>query len=95
MYGLHRHKGYWQHPERFEPDRFDPKHPLSLTPDGKKRIGGAYAPFAGGRRVCFGKTFAESNMKIFAVYMASMFDMHFIDTERYPDTHSLPISMVA
>ena len=67
--GLHQHKGYWQNPERFEPDRFDSTSPLSLAPNGKKRHTFAYLPFYGGRRVCFGKTFAEANLKILASYM--------------------------
>lgn len=94
MTALHRHKGQWQDPLRFEPDRFDNNHPLSLTPSGKKRTSHTYSPFSAGRRVCFGKTFAESNMKIFAIYMATMFDMRYVDSEKYPDTHSLPLNQV-
>ena len=33
-------------------------------------------------------------MRIFATYMANMFDMRFVDSEKYPDTHSLPLNQV-
>ena len=51
------------------PERFDKESPLYLTPDGKKRHAFAYAPFNGGRRVCFGKTFAEANLKFLIIYL--------------------------
>ena len=59
----------WQRPFEFLPERFDPDSPLFLTPDGKKRLPFAYTPFLGGRRVCFGKTFAEANLKIVTTYL--------------------------
>jgi len=65
-----------------------------MAPDGKKRKAMAFCPWLGGKRICFGKTFAEANMKILAIYMAENFDMSFVDKERYPDTHSLPLSQV-
>jgi len=54
----------------------------------------AFCPFLGGKRVCFGKTFADINMKIVAVYMTQLFDMKFVDQESYPDTHSLPLTQM-
>ena len=57
-YPLHFDKSQWQRPLEFLPERFNHSSPLYLTPDGKKRHTYAYVPFAGGKRVCFGQTFA-------------------------------------
>ena len=92
--GLHKNPAQWQQPNQFLPDRFDFESPLSLTPDGKKRHPFSFCPFNGGKRVCFGKTFAEVNMKIVATYITQCFDMEFVDTELYPDTHHLPMAML-
>ena len=49
----------WIDPERFEPDRFDPKSAMYLRPDGKMRHTFSFCPFFGGKRICLGKTLAE------------------------------------
>ena len=90
--GLHFNKNHWQRPHEFLPDRFDAQNPLSLTPDGKKRKAMAFCPFLGGKRVCFGKTFADLNLRVVAVYMSQLFDLKFVDQDTYPDTHSLPMA---
>ena len=59
MNGLHLNGNQWQRPLEFLPDRFDPSHELSRTPDGKKRNPYSWLPFLGGRRICMGKHFAE------------------------------------
>ncbi|GLW05809.1 cytochrome P450 [Microtetraspora sp. NBRC 13810] len=46
-YTLHRHPAFWTEPERFDPDRFDPKLP-------KSRPQYAYIPFGAGPRFCVG-----------------------------------------
>ena len=67
--GLHFNTSEWQRAREFLPDRFDSTHPLYLTPNGKKRCSSSYTPFFGGQRICFGKTFAENDMKIIASYI--------------------------
>ena len=52
------------------PERFDHTNKLSLTPDGSKRSNYSWVPFHGGNRVCFGKTFAEGELKLFTVFMS-------------------------
>jgi len=37
----------------------------------------SYIPWNGGRRVCFGKRFAEANMVIVATYLSQYFDMEY------------------
>ena len=54
---------------------------MSLTPDGKMRHPNAYAPFSGGKRVCFGKTFAEVSLKIVTTYLTQAFDVELINEE--------------
>ena len=70
MYTLHRSKRYWKDPEQFIPERFDPTSEYFLTPDGKKRHTLTFTPFLGGKRICIGKTFAETSSKfIIALFM--------------------------
>ena len=63
-YSMHHSSKYWQDPRRFNPDRFDHSHPDSLTPDGKKRPQACWLPFNGGKRICFGNTFALMSLKV-------------------------------
>ena len=92
--GLHRNANEWQKPNEFIPQRFNVSDPLSLTPTGKKRQAFSWAPWNGGRRICFGKTFAEANLKIVATYMIQHFNLEYVENEKYPDTNSLPKAMI-
>ena len=68
--GLHRNSDEWQRPHEFLPQRFDASDPLSHTPGGKKRNPYSWSPFNGGKRICFGKTFAEASLRIVATYLS-------------------------
>ena len=68
--GLHFNSSEWQFPTKFYPERFDTEDKAFLTPDGNKRSPSSYIPFFGGKRICFGKTFAETNLKVLASYLA-------------------------
>ena len=88
-WALHKHSGEWQRPHEFLPERFDPESPLYLTPSGKKRNSASWVPFSGGKRICFGKTFAESNLKIILTYFTQYFDFEYVDKslcegDKYP-----------
>jgi enediyne biosynthesis protein E7 len=48
-YTLHRHPGFWDSPERFDPDRFDPGAAVD-------RPRYAYIPFGAGPRFCVGNS---------------------------------------
>jgi len=93
MAALHRHSKQWQRPNDFLPERFDSADPLSLTPDGKKRNNFSFVPFMGGKRICFGKTFAMANLKLITTYFTQCFDFELCD-ERY-SKDKLPISHMA
>lgn len=67
---LHHNSSEWQRPEEYLPDRFNPESELYLTPSGKKRNSYSFVPFSGGKRICFGKTFAEMNLRYLATYMS-------------------------
>ena len=92
FYALHYDGTQWQKPLEFIPERFDHSNPISLTPDGKKRNPYSFVPFAGGKRVCFGKTFAESALKITATYLTQAFNLQFVD--KYYETQ-FPIAQLS
>lgn len=50
-YVIHRHSGYWENPEGFQPERFLPENV-------EKRPKLAYIPFGAGARQCIGNFFA-------------------------------------
>ena len=69
MAGLHLNPAQWQRANEFLPQRFDSTDPLFLTPNGKKRHTMSLSPFNGGKRICFGKTFAESSTRMAVTYL--------------------------
>ena len=54
----------------------------------------SYFPFNGGKRICFGKTFAEMVLKVVASMLSQTFDFEFVEKERYY-RHKLPATMMA
>jgi cytochrome P450 len=79
MYFMHRLPKYWQEPEKFIPERFDPESKYYLRPDGKRRHPLVFGPFLGGKRICVGKTFVETISKIIGPTLLAHFDYEFID----------------
>ena len=53
----------------------------------------SYVPWAAGKRICFGKTFAEHNLKIMMTYFTQYFDFKFVD-EKY-NTGEYPIAVMS
>jgi len=51
IYIMHRHKLLWEHPERFDPERFSAEN-------AKKLHRFQYMPFGAGQRICIGMKFA-------------------------------------
>jgi cytochrome P450 len=51
IYATHRHRAYWEDPDRFDPDRFLPEHEA-----GRPRA--QFMPFGYGPRTCIGSAFA-------------------------------------
>jgi len=86
FWGLHHNPEEWQRPDEFLPDRWDPTHPLYLTPKGTKRNPYSFSPFSGGKRVCFGKTFADYTARIVSSILFYSFEMQFADEKFKTET---------
>lgn len=71
---LHRHRGYWQEPGRFDPSRFE-------LPGGGARAG-AYIPFGLGPRVCTGATIAQLEASLILCEVLRRHDVQVLDPER-------------
>ena len=74
----------WREPHRFEPSRFDTRIPnniWTLTTDGKPRHPLSFTPFFGGKRVCLGKTFAETTIKFTMPLIYYHVDFEFANPE--------------
>ncbi|HXY07576.1 MAG TPA: cytochrome P450 [Terriglobales bacterium] len=51
IYAIHRHRSFWEDPDRFDPNRFSPDNPFKPN-----RF--QYMPFGAGPRMCIGASFA-------------------------------------
>jgi cytochrome P450 len=61
-YAVHRNKGLWTNPHRFDPERFSPRH----RKDHKKY---SYIPFGGGPRFCIGSRFAMLEIQVILIML--------------------------
>lgn len=62
----HRLPDVFEDPDRFEPERFEPERRAALPR-------GAYVPFGGGTRICIGKRFGETEIKVIAAMLLQRF----------------------
>jgi cytochrome P450 len=62
-YALHRHPGFWEEPERFDPERF-----LAGVPE-------AYIPFGAGPRFCIGNEFAMMEAQLITAMVVRAFHL--------------------
>jgi len=65
-YVLHRHPAFWDHPERFDPERFTAER-------SAQRPRFAYLPFGGGPRQCIGNQFALMEARLVLAMVAQEF----------------------
>lgn len=63
-YSLHRHPGFWESPDAFNPERFRP------GAEENKRSTYAYVPFGGGPRICIGVHFALMELVVVLAVLA-------------------------
>jgi cytochrome P450 len=79
-YTMHRHPGYWDDPEAFDPDRFLPEREAA-------RKAFAYYPFGGGPRLCIGHNFAMIEAQLIVATVARRYRLeiaegHHVEPER-------------
>jgi cytochrome P450 len=70
-YVLHRLPAYWEHPERFDPDRFSPER----SADRPRFV---YLPFGAGPRQCIGNHFALIEAHLVVATLAQRFRLHLV-----------------
>ncbi len=73
-YTMHRHPGFWDEPERFDPERFAPGKVAA-----RPRF--AYFPFGGGARQCIGNNFAIMESMIIIPAIAGRFRLRRASTD--------------
>jgi cytochrome P450 len=83
IYALHHNPNEWQQPFSFIPERFDSESPYYLTPKGTKRNPMSFGPFIGGKRICLGKTFAESMLKCLITMIVSNVSFEMVNKDHY------------
>jgi cytochrome P450 len=70
-YVTHRHPGFWDNPEGFDPERFSPQQT-------KDRPYFAYFPFGGGPRLCIGNNFALMEAKLVLATVAQRYRLELV-----------------
>mmetsp|Transcript_25393 Transcript_25393/g.19133 ORF Transcript_25393/g.19133 Transcript_25393/m.19133 type:complete len:96 (-) Transcript_25393:125-412(-) len=83
FYMIHRNPLEWKEPDDFIPERFDPLSDYYLTPAGKKRHPYSFIPFHGGKRICLGKTFAETIAKFVIPAIFGKFEFEFVEPQKW------------
>jgi cytochrome P450 len=68
----HRHPGFWERPERFEPERFSAER-------AQDRPRYAYFPFGGGPRQCIGNIFALNEAQIVLATVAQRYRLRLVE----------------
>jgi len=74
FYNIHRHPDIWEHPDTFDPSRFDEEKEM-------KRDRSAYLPFGAGPRMCIGNHFAYMEMHLLLAVLVDRFDFELIPNQ--------------
>ena len=74
-YLTHRHPGFWENPEAFDPERF-----LPARSTDRPRL--AYFPFGGGPRLCMGVDMAMMEMMLIMVMVVQKHRIHLVPGHR-------------
>lgn len=74
QWAVHRSPTYWDDPEAFRPERWQPKRR-----GDRPRF--AYFPFGGGPRHCIGKHLAELEAKLIVAVVAKRFELSYVGTD--------------
>jgi cytochrome P450 len=71
FYALHRNPAYWDHPDRFDPDRWSPER----RPSDRYR----FMAFGGGPRACVGAQFAMMEASLILAQIVAALDVEPVD----------------
>ncbi len=78
LYTLHRHPGFWEQPDQFDPERFTPERSVN-------RARYAFLPFSGGPRQCIGSRFAQLEASLILACVAQRYELRLVSgTEVQP-----------
>jgi cytochrome P450 len=80
-FATHRHPDFWDHPEKFDPDRWTPEAEAARHPY-------AYHPFAAGQRICIGNNFSLFESHILTAMLARRFIARLV-----PADHEVQLEM--
>jgi len=87
---MHKSSRFWENPDTFRPERFQPEHMR-----GKPRY--AYFPFGGGARLCVGNNFAMMELQIILAKIYRQYDLQVPDNftiDLFPSVTLRPDSRV-
>lgn len=70
-YAVHRHKDFWEDPEKFDPERFSPER-------SERRHHFAYLPFGAGPRQCIGNNFALMEAGLIIAMIAQKYRLQLV-----------------
>ncbi len=68
FYGVHRHRDFWDEPERFDPSRFSAERSKGRNP-------WSYVPFAAGQRQCIGMMFSLVETVVLLAQLLQRFEL--------------------
>lgn len=87
----HRHKSFWNSPDRFDPERFLAERGGAEAGDGAQRHRYAYFPFSGGRHQCLGIHFAMIEAPLILATFAQRFRVHPLNPQEMRSAPSITL----
>lgn len=86
QFATHRHPGFWERPEEFDPGRFSPRA-MAARPRY------AYFPFLGGPHQCIGNEFALMGLVLVVAMALRRFDVELLPCQKARPKASLTLGL--